>query len=376
MALLNILERQRNSVAGMLSLRGVGHDVAGFDSQQMSWKVLIYDQKGQEILSTLMKVGSLRQHGVTLHMSIDSHRDPISDVPAAYFIEPTEKNLQRLEEDILHRSSRSLPMYRQFYVNFIRPVSSLQLETLARNTSAAGMHTLVSQVVDRYTDFVAIGAHTFHLNQPGVFKTLMSHGADLEVEAVIERITVGLESVCRQLTIMPVILCPLTESSPAKVIASRLAGRLRDAVAQAPHMQQWKMVPLVVQDRIADLVPMLQHGWSYQTLLHDVFGLHLNRVTVPGADGGKDSVYDVDGTDAFWVQYQNLTFPETATAVDTAMKAFNEEHHKVRASSSTNDLSAALNALPEITEKGRLLMKHTSLASSLLQAVKDRRLDE
>ena len=71
MALLNILERQRNSVAGMLSLRGVGHDVAGFDSQQMSWKVLIYDQKGQEILSTLMKVGSLRQHGVTLHMSID-----------------------------------------------------------------------------------------------------------------------------------------------------------------------------------------------------------------------------------------------------------------------------------------------------------------
>jgi hypothetical protein len=32
------------------------------------WKILIYDTVGREILSTLMKVGDLRKHGVTLHL--------------------------------------------------------------------------------------------------------------------------------------------------------------------------------------------------------------------------------------------------------------------------------------------------------------------
>ena len=32
------------------------------------WKILIYDHFCRDLLSTLMKVGDLRKHGVTLHM--------------------------------------------------------------------------------------------------------------------------------------------------------------------------------------------------------------------------------------------------------------------------------------------------------------------
>lgn len=32
------------------------------------WKVLIYDRVGQDILSPLLKVGELRDLGVTLHL--------------------------------------------------------------------------------------------------------------------------------------------------------------------------------------------------------------------------------------------------------------------------------------------------------------------
>jgi hypothetical protein len=32
------------------------------------WKVLIYDQAGQEIISPLLKVNELREHGITVHM--------------------------------------------------------------------------------------------------------------------------------------------------------------------------------------------------------------------------------------------------------------------------------------------------------------------
>jgi hypothetical protein len=34
------------------------------------WKVLIYDQFGQDIISPLLKVSDLRDHGVTVHMQV------------------------------------------------------------------------------------------------------------------------------------------------------------------------------------------------------------------------------------------------------------------------------------------------------------------
>jgi hypothetical protein len=36
---------------------------------------------------------------------------------------------------------------------------------------------------------------------------------------------------------------------------------------------------LVLLDRNLDLVPMIAHSWTYQSLVHDVMDLKLNRVT-------------------------------------------------------------------------------------------------
>lgn len=39
------------------------------------------------------------------------------------------------------------------------------------------------------------------------------------------------------------------------------------------------IIVLVILDRNLDLVPMLSHSWTYQSLVHDVMDLRLNRVT-------------------------------------------------------------------------------------------------
>lgn len=41
----------------------------------------------QDILAPLLHVNELRKHGVTLHLLLDSERQPIPDVPAVYFVE-------------------------------------------------------------------------------------------------------------------------------------------------------------------------------------------------------------------------------------------------------------------------------------------------
>lgn len=37
---------------------------------------------------------------------------------------------------------------------------------------------------------------------------------------------------------------------------------------------------LLILDRNIDLVPMISHGWTYQSLVHDCLKMRLNRVTV------------------------------------------------------------------------------------------------
>lgn len=56
------------------------------------WKVLVFDRVGQDIIAPLLKVNSLRQAGITVHMSINTERQPI-DVPAIYFVDPTPANI-------------------------------------------------------------------------------------------------------------------------------------------------------------------------------------------------------------------------------------------------------------------------------------------
>lgn len=42
--------------------------------QEPVWKVLVYDQIGQDIISPLLKVNQLREQGVTVHMFVSTER--------------------------------------------------------------------------------------------------------------------------------------------------------------------------------------------------------------------------------------------------------------------------------------------------------------
>ncbi|KCZ76451.1 hypothetical protein H311_02550, partial [Anncaliia algerae PRA109] len=50
------------------------------------WKILILDEKTQEILGPLIRVNELRDLNITSHFSIASKRYPIKDVAAIYFL--------------------------------------------------------------------------------------------------------------------------------------------------------------------------------------------------------------------------------------------------------------------------------------------------
>lgn len=70
---------------------------------------------------------------------------------------------------------------------------------------------------------------------------------------------------------------------------------------------------LILLDRNLDLKVMLSHSWSYQSLIHDIFDMKLNRIEIavkPKTENEKSKKehFDFDDTDPFWVAHAGIAF--------------------------------------------------------------------
>lgn len=408
MAQQSVQELQRDAVTRMIGgsggSEGGDQHQGGWDGgRSQTWKVLVYDKFCQEVIAPLLRVGGLRDLGVTLHLNLNSDRLAVADAPAVYFVEPTRANIQRILEDL------GKNLYESCYVNFASSVPHSLLEELARGSLKAGAAHRVVGVFDRYVSFVSLSPSLFTLNLPAAYETLHSPSlADDVIQQYVERIVDGLLSVLVTARALPVIRCPPGEV--AEMVSMRLQERIRELLgrggAGAPDLFSapssrggppavdggpggagaTQRPILCILDRDVDLVTMLHHSWTYQSLAHDVFAMKLNRLTVPVESPGGDSSappkprsYDVDEGDGFWTTHAGEPFPNVAQAVHEAIEEYNKKMASMREKDEgdPNDpgLAAAINALPEMTEKKRSIDMHTNIATALLTEIKERELD-
>lgn len=155
-------------------------------SQLPTWKTLVLDKQGTDILSTSLTVPALREAGITLHQcapppdatptppsrgpihrvptrveapgvrafgphadhstcsqlcrQLHSDRPALPDVPAIYFVSPTSSNVQRIAADLRKG------LYASTYVNFTSALSRSLLEEFAETVAKDGTVEGVEQV--------------------------------------------------------------------------------------------------------------------------------------------------------------------------------------------------------------------------------------
>ncbi|KAH7429256.1 hypothetical protein KP509_09G038700 [Ceratopteris richardii] len=380
---LSIRQRQTDAVVKMLNLNI--SVVSGGTADEEVYKVLILDRFCRDILSPLIRVNDLRKHGVTLFFTIDKERQVIPDVPAVYFVQPTAANVERIIRDA------SKGVYETFHLNFSSSIPRSLLENLAAGSLKGDCTQRISKVFDQYLEFITLEHGMFSLGQPLTYVQLNDpHAEDKDVEMTVESIVNGLFCVIVTLGVVPIICCP--KGGPAEMVASQLDSRLRSHLnernnlfMEAGHLgSSFQRPVLCIFDRNFELTAALQHVWSYRPMVHDILGMKLNRVV----QGGKP--YELDDSDPFWVANSSAPFPKVAEVVELELKKYKQDIEAVNRKTgakgemsfdeqellgNTKHLMNAVNSLPELTERKKMIDKHTNLATALLGEIKSRSLD-
>lgn len=302
-------------------------------------------------------------------------------------------------------------------MNFISPISRQKLEDLSAAALQAGCVANIHKVYDQYVNFITLEDDMFilkHQNSDAFsyYTINRANTSDAEMEEIMGSIVDSLFSLFVTIGNVPIIRA--LKGSAAEMVAVKLEQKIRENLWDARnnlfHMDatqagafSFQRPLLILLDRNIDMATPLHHTWTYQALGHDVLELALNRVAIEDDEADKGhggtkrknnkNSYDLDSHDKFWKTHKGSPFPTVAEAIQEELEQYRNSEEEIKqlkssmgidgeneiAYSMVNDnterLTNAVNSLPQLLEKKRLIDMHTKVATSILNAIKSRRLD-
>ncbi|KAI5185087.1 sec1 family domain-containing protein 1 [Nematocida homosporus] len=338
---------------------------------EFEWSVLVLDKIGQDVIAPLFRMSDLMEMGIVQCLRLEEERPKVVEARAVYLVAETAENCGIIAKDITGG------WYRSVEVIFTGVVGRSEFESLAQVVGAQGESRRVRRVMDGLVRLSMVSERFYSLNLEGSF---MAGGE--EVSAAIK---LGILSLLRGLE-NPVILSEAKYMGLGESIMNR-AKEL--GVKGRPGKRS---AAVVILGREMDLITPVEHGWTYGSLVVDLLGYDLNKVTIPGkmvrtdgvsggdegSDVGEDKVFDLNRFDQFWAQNQNEYFPTVAERVEQELGEYKADlaQRSIDSSSSKETISQALAQVPELSQKNKQIHTHMTIALSLVEEIKKQKLDE
>ncbi|XP_063833288.1 uncharacterized protein LOC135082424 [Ostrinia nubilalis] len=317
-------------------------------------KVILMDKETTSIISMVFSQSEILQKEVYLFERIDniSKWDNMKHMKCIVFVRPTSENVALLSRELRH------PKYGVYFIYFSNVISKSDVKTLAE----CDEQETVREVHEVFADYLAVDQHLFSFNIVGCMNGRSWNQNHLQ------RCSQGLLALLLSLKRRAVIRYDAASDG-----CTRLAERLRDLLRREAALIDNNVpvtgdvpTPIVlILDRMDDPVTPLLNQWTYQAMVHELLGLHNNRVSLPQAQQDLREVVLASEQDEFYAKNLYSNFGEIGQTMKLLMDEFQKKaksHQKVE---TIEDMKNFVEQYPLFKKMSGTVTRHVTVVGEL-----------
>ncbi|XP_020553350.1 protein transport Sec1a-like isoform X2 [Sesamum indicum] len=356
-----------------------------------SWKVLIMDKVTVRVMSHSCKMSDITDQGVSLVEDIFRRRQPLPQLDAIYFVQPSKENVIMFLSDMSGRE----PLYRKAYLYFSTPI---QKDLVNRIKKDASVLPRIGALREMNLEYFSIDSQGFITEHDKALEEL--YGDDAENSRRFDRclnvMATRIATVFASLKEFPFVRYKAAKldgdsmTSFRELVPTKLAAAVWDQIttykSSIHNFPQTETCELLIVDRSVDQIAPVIHEWTYDAMCHDLLNLEGNKYVheVPSKSGGQPERKEVllEDHDLVWLELRHTHIAEASERLHDKMANFVSKNKAAQLQQrdagelSTRDIQKMVQALPQYNEQMEKLSLHVAIAGKINQIIRDTGLRE
>lgn len=361
------------------------------------FKVLIFDDAVFQVLSPLLKVYSLREENICLHLNIKTKKEKMPNVMAIYLVEPSQENYKLIENDLKQK------VFDNYYFVFTNTFYENEMNNFFSLIYNTGCSDRVYKIECYPMGLMTYHSKIFSLDMPSPYFKLNSPNIkDDDIQNYLRKVGNGIFNLIFTLNSIPVIKCRTGWFAEhiLKEIQTVFDYNFEKYPSIKSRIQSKNETLLVLLDRESDLPIMFHHPYSLGGMMQDLFGVNPTKTSKSDNDKLDSKNKDlpplqVDPVeDSIWNNYVSSSY------IDTVEQIIKDEIKKISdetkflddnpsnlinnmSGKSENDISklsekmsATLDNIKDIQMKKNILNNYAKYHSQLYAEVNKRHLGQ
>ncbi|KAI3787371.1 hypothetical protein L1987_41800 [Smallanthus sonchifolius] len=345
-----------------------------------SWKVLIMDKVTMKVMSASCKMADITDQGVSLVEQLFKRREPMPNMEAVYYIQPSKENLIMFMSDMSGRE----PLYKKAFVFFSSPIPK---DFVSRIKGDSSVVPRIGALREMNLEYFPIDNQAFVTDHERALEEI--YGVNVEnsrhFDVCLNTMATRIATVFASLKEHPIVRYRVkgtsesTETTFRDLVPKKLASAVCDYIntykTTIPNFPQTETCELLVLDRSVDLVAPIIHEWTYDAMCHDLVDLDGNKyvMEIPSKSGGdpEKKEFLLEDHDSVWLEMRHLHIADASERLSDKMDNLMSKNkaaqlqQKDSSELSTRDIQKMVQALPEYNQQMEKLSLHVEIAGKI-----------
>lgn len=366
--LYQVAQNYLSRILSVSSDKTEDNQLAKNDNDSDHIKILLLDDVTSKVISMVSTQSELLKHEIFLIDRLENtERDNLKNLPCICLLRPSDLTVSNLCNEI------SSPKYKSYQVYFNNVVSKPRLERLAESDDME----IVSKVSEIFQDFFTINRAFFtSINiQNALGMNVLDTWDDPSFDSSLESVV----SLLLSLKLNPVVRYE-SNSKMCHKLASSVLYKIKENKGLFSDVPKKDISPLLlIVDRRNDPITPLLFPWTYQSMIHEVFGIRSNTVDMSELSNVSEELKTVVLNETQDKFYENSMFSNFGELSHSLKDYINKYKQKTKTNSSIStikDMKFFLENYPEFRKISLNLSKHMLLSSNIDKKINEWRMWE